>query len=183
MPYEKRRSSMPAKRKASADPDDTNNKATTDDEQPPAKKLAPTPPTTTNTTNPITPKPAKDLLTIDINNDPRAAANTTPKSPILADTSNPIYGSQKKGRGGGHNCPTKDAAATHGFSGRCLQQGHAGYCPSCNSIVSFKYGCHDHGWKKDDLGSKPWKEAELVGPVWTPENLEARHKERRHRHG
>ena len=82
----------------------------------------------------------------------------------------------KKGHGSGHNCPSKDSATTHPFCHRCYKKQHGGHCPSCNFVVSWKYGCGNHGWKGYELNATP--QEILIGPEWDSENLEARFVER-----
>ena len=53
------------------------------------------------------------------------------------------------------NSPQKDRAKRHVFSNRCITQKHAGYCPECNTIVSYYYGCSEHRAKKEDLLTEP----------------------------
>jgi hypothetical protein len=125
MPFEKRRPQMPKSCKASPIPD-------TEDEEPPLADA-----TNAATPNPKTSTPNRtnraDLLNIDVTNPP-------------------IARDQKgKKRQGQHHCPQKDAANSHPFSQRCIKQNHCGYCPSCNHIVAYVYGCGVHRWKGEDL--------------------------------
>ncbi|KAK5321619.1 hypothetical protein LTR70_004009 [Exophiala xenobiotica] len=56
---------------------------------------------------------------------------------------------------GRHNCPRKDAGATHTVDlVRCIRGKHLGYCPQCYCLVSFRYGCDIHGSKGEELLTK-----------------------------
>jgi hypothetical protein len=191
MVYEQRRPNMrPKKRKTKGNGADDN---TNDDLSLPTSQPTTNPSSSAknkeNKKKPA-PSPLKNVVNKNQNNQKQQhhhlpaspTIRSKPATPTPSDTK-PIHGASKKGRGGGHNCPCKDSATTHQFNKRCLRVKHAGYCPSCNSVVSYKYGCHNHGWKGDKLGMRPWTEQQLAGPEWNPGDLEARVTERRKRHG
>jgi hypothetical protein len=121
----------------------------------------PTKPTSSSPLKPLTSLPPLTPLTPLT---PDTPTHTTKPDAEPSTPTTPIHHSRKKGRGSGHNCPTKDSAETHVFCSRCLKQQHAGYCPTCNSLVSYKYGCSNHRWSGEDLGTKPFGIEELRGP-------------------
>lgn len=175
MPFEKRRPEMPPKKRARTTPP-----APEDGEEDITIGQAAAADARQENQPPGTPR-ANNGRAADI--EPNTNATPPRKTSARSSPERPVLGSAKKGRGGGHNCPTKDAAMTHEFSVRCFKKCHAGYCPSCNNVVSFRYGCHNHGWKGVELGEEPFPEGDLKGPEWNPEDLEARQTERRRRHG
>lgn len=44
---------------------------------------------------------------------------------------------------------------THSFSNRCIKHQHGGWCPECNHLVPWKWGCKTHGFKKKELLNRP----------------------------
>ena len=120
-------------------------------------------------------KKAKPVPSNDSDTEPDTNPPINPaSSPPTNSDPRPVSGFHQSGHTGGHNCPYKDASTTHPVVPRCFKSRHVGHCPSCNSIVSFQYGCHNHHWAKDMLSERAFREEELIGPKGDPKNLEAR---------